>query len=553
VAHSEVRSRLDAGWECVRDGEWERALEHFEFVAEREPGPEADAAVAHAARWAGRAELALSVRERAYREFRRAGEDVAAARMATWLAYDHRTLRGDVAVAQGWTARAERLLEGVEEGPAHGWLLYREAEQLIARAKEFDRALALSERAREIGRRSGDLDLELVALSLCGLAQVAAGEVEVGMRRLDEAAAAAVAGEIAEPSIAGTACCHLIAACEQARDLERAAEWCRAAERVADERGLRQLFAVCRSHYAGYLMWRGDFDAAEAELERAEADFAAASASGLAHERLVQLADLRRRQGRADDAERLCASAAWHPLAIAIRAELALERGDASEACALAERHLRRLPAGSRLAALRGLDLLTRARLAADDPDGASATAAELRELAALAPTAVTRAMVFRADGLVAAAREDLRAARGSLEDALDLLDRCGARHDAALTRLELTGVLARAGDVATARVEARAAGAVLAELGASGGEARAEALSRELGAGPVDAPQGPLSARELQVLRLVADGLSNPEIAERLVVSPHTVHRHMANIRTKMHADSKAAAIAEAARLGLL
>jgi DNA-binding NarL/FixJ family response regulator len=61
------------------------------------------------------------------------------------------------------------------------------------------------------------------------------------------------------------------------------------------------------------------------------------------------------------------------------------------------------------------------------------------------------------------------------------------------------------------------------------------------------------LSARELEVLRLVAEGLSDAEIAERLVLSPHTVHRHVANIRTKLGLASRAAAAAHAARLGLL
>ena len=74
--------------------------------------------------------------------------------------------------------------------------------------------------------------------------------------------------------------------------------------------------------------------------------------------------------------------------------------------------------------------------------------------------------------------------------------------------------------------------------------------------ASPTDAPQAAdtdLSARELEVLRLVAEGLSDAEIAERLVLSPHTVHRHVANIRTKLGLASRAAAAAHAARLGLL
>jgi DNA-binding CsgD family transcriptional regulator len=68
---------------------------------------------------------------------------------------------------------------------------------------------------------------------------------------------------------------------------------------------------------------------------------------------------------------------------------------------------------------------------------------------------------------------------------------------------------------------------------------------------GPISLPE--LSAREMEVLRLVADGLSDREIAERLVLSPHTVHRHVANIRNKLRQPSRAAAAAHAARLGLI
>ena len=345
----------------------------------------------------------------------------------------------------------------------------------------------------------------------------------------------------------------MISACEQTRDLERAAEWCRAGERMAEEKGLRQLFAVCRSHYAGYLLWRGEWQEAEAQLEQAEADLADSSAFGVVPERIVNLAELRRRQGRAEEAQRLCESLAWHPLAITVLAELALERGEGPEARALAERHLRRLPEGSRLAALGGLELLVRASLAAGDPEAAAEAADRLAELAVLAPTTAARAVVLRAGGLVAAATNELDEARPRLEDALDLLERSGARYEAALTRLELAGVLARLNDVDAAQVEAERARAALEELGARHDAARAQALLDELGARSAQDALSPLSTRELEVLRLVAEGLSNAEIAERLVISPHTVHRHVANIRTKLRADSKAAAIAAAARLGLL
>jgi len=71
--------------------------------------------------------------------------------------------------------------------------------------------------------------------------------------------------------------------------------------------------------------------------------------------------------------------------------------------------------------------------------------------------------------------------------------------------------------------------------------------------ASSVRAARGELTAREREVLRLIVDGLSDEAIAERLVLSPHTVHRHVANIRSKLRQPSRAAAAAQAIRDGLI
>jgi DNA-binding CsgD family transcriptional regulator len=121
-------------------------------------------------------------------------------------------------------------------------------------------------------------------------------------------------------------------------------------------------------------------------------------------------------------------------------------------------------------------------------------------------------------------------------EDAIDLFEACSAPYEAARARLVLSAALAALDRSAHAAAAAKAAREALALLGA-----------RHDGAGDA------LSPRELDVLRLVADGLSDAEIAQRLFLSPHTVHRHVANARTKLRLPSRAAAVAYATRAGLL
>src|SRR6185369_5198412 len=117
--------------------------------------------------------------------------------------------------------------------------------------------------AAALGRRHEDPDLEYLALSLEGLARVAAGEVSEGMQQLDEATAAVVAGEFSDPSAAGVTCCHLITACELVRDFDRAGQWCVRVRDYCKQWDHPPLFAVCRTQYAGVLISSGDWAAAE--------------------------------------------------------------------------------------------------------------------------------------------------------------------------------------------------------------------------------------------------------------------------------------------------
>jgi ATP/maltotriose-dependent transcriptional regulator MalT len=276
---------------------------------------------------------------------------------------------------------------------------------------------------------------------------------------------------------------------------------------------------------------------------------------------LVRLAELRRRQGRLVDAGDLLEQAGGQGLALLGRAELAFDHNDLRGAAEQAARYLRHVPTPNRTERVAGLDLSVRALAGLADWDAAKTALAELLSIATLVATAPFRAAASFASGFVALGQGEFDAARRHLEDAVDLFLQSGAPFEVARARTELARALAGLERIDAAAEEFRRAIALFAELKASHEEARAQRLldalpTQPAGGGetsPAVAESGGLTRREIEVLRLVAAGLSNQMLAERLFVSEHTVHRHVANIMSKLSVSTRAAAVAQAARLGLL
>jgi LuxR family transcriptional regulator, maltose regulon positive regulatory protein len=548
---------LDAGWAALSGGDWERARASFEESLAAGETPEALEGMGWVGHMLNEDRLTFDARERAYRLYLERGDKASAARIAAWLAADCLLFRGEPAVANGWLQRAHSLIDGLEAGVDHGWLAIHEGYIAIALDEDTVKARRLGARAVELGRVFGAPELEMLGLGLEGRALVSEGELEEGMRRLDEATTVALDGEARLLYCVAWACCYLISACERVRDYERAAQWCDRVGEFCDQHDIF-LLNTCRAHYASVLSWQGRWDEAESQLNAA-VEGLQASRPPMVGDALARLGELRRRQGRLADAGELFARSESHSLSLLGCAALALDRGQPSEAAELADRYLRRFPDPSRIERSAGLEVAIRALARLGEHERATEALGQLREIAARARTRPLLAAVCSSEATLAVARGDHDAARRSFEDALDLLAASDARFEAARARLDLAATLSALGRHAGARREIEAALAGFQELGADGESARAEAmlgkLRRTHATLPTevqDTPLGELSERELEVLSLVAEGLTNHDIAQRLVLSEHTVNRHVANILRKLGLPSRAAAASLAGRHGL-
>jgi LuxR family maltose regulon positive regulatory protein len=538
---------IDAGWADLREGRWGQARARFAEALASEETPEAFEGLSWSAWWLDDAEAVFDARERAYRLYRKRGDAASAARMATWLAADELDFHGAWSVASGWLQRAHRLLDSIEPGPDHGWLAFHEG--YIAHLQgDSGFACERAAFAADVGRRFSVADLEMLGLGLEGAALVAAAQVEDGMRRLDEATAAALEGEATIPISSAWTCCFLVSACTSVLDYERAFEWCDRIAEFAERYGSRYMLAFCRTEYGTVHLWRGAWSEAEAMLEAGHRDYAR-SRPAWASIPLVDLAELRRRQGRVAEADLLLDGAGSSSSAQLCRARIALDRGDTLKAVELAERVLRQTPETRRLSRLPACELLVRARVARGELAEASKALDELRALEPLVANGALHPHVALAAGVVAAAGGDHVGARAHLEDAVDAFESRGVPFEAARARIELATSLIALGRTEEAMAAATAALETLVELGAASEALRA----RRLLEGSAEAAVSDITPREREVLELLAEGLTNRQIAERLVVSEHTVHRHVTNLLRKLDLPSRTAAAAHAVRTGLV
>ena len=547
---------------ALEAGAWLQAQQAFERALTAEETPEALEGLGLAAWWLDVAPVVFDSRERAYKAYRDRGDVVSAGRMAVWIAWDSAAFRGEAGVANGWIQRARRLLEGQPDSPEHAFLAARAAVFALIDNGNPEEAETLAAETVRVGQAIGKIDYEMVGRALHGFALVTMGRVTEGLRELDEVSASILAGDLSDRLLIALAGCYLIGACDRVRDHGRAVQWCERIKAHSQKWGLTPLFAVCRTQYASVCMWRGGWEEAERELTSACDEFAVCR-PGMTTDGLARLGELRRRQGRLDEANALFERSGANPLALLGLATVALDEGQTRRATELAERHLRRLPAKNRIERAAALELLIHAR-STPGPDqdlaGARDTLSELRGIATEAHTPPLLAAASLAAGLVALAAGDLDNARREIEDALDLYEKSEAPFEMARTRVQLARVLERLERTDAAVAEVDRALDALRRLDARHEISLAEAMRERLTTNPQ--PTAPVSVardtsgltgRELEVLRLISQGLSNQAIAGRLNISEHTVHRHVANTLSKLDVPSRSAAVARAARLGLI
>lgn len=512
------------GRDALARGAWAAARAAFGSAVALGAGLDGLEGLGIAARYLLDADAAFAAHQNGYRMAREAGDVDAAARFAVQMSYDAYAFRGP-AEAVGWVERAAMLVEGRPPTAATAFVPFVRAYLALLAQHDPERARAGAAEASAVARSVGAIDVEMLSVALEGLALVAGGTIAPGMAKLDAAAAAAVGGEMTDADSIETVCCFVIDACKRVRDLERANEWCLRVRDIATRFGDRQMFSVCRIHYADVLMWQGDLTAAGAELAAAS-DELGRIRPGREADALVRLAELHRRCGRGRDATDCLARAGEHRFHPLVTGLIALDRGDARVALEAAERFLRRIGATDLFERVAGLELAVQAAVAVGDPVVARGHAAEIERIAGDVRSGPLRAAALLAAGRIAMAAGDLPTARSALEDAAAHFDRAEARYDAALAHDELAAALRASGDDDGARRE----------------ESRARRALDAMGARARVVGSGPLSARETEVLRLLAQGLSNDDIAHRLVLSVRTAERHVANVYGKIGASGRTA-----------
>ena len=532
------------GSRALEQADWEAAHAAFRSALEAGESPEAHDGLGQALWFQGSVAEAIAARERAFEGYLQADRCDDAARVAVWVSHQH-LIGGRSSAARGWLARSERALQSTGECLGHGWVAVERARH----AQGVDEQIAHARRAMEIARAAGAGDLEVFALSLLGRATVNAGHHEEGMQLLEEAMAAAAAGRVRNVHTLGEAYCNLILACAGAGEWERATEWCELVDEFARSHAVAPLFGACRTVHADVLLATGRWPEAEDALERALATHARYIPE-MGAPTAATLAELRVRQGRLAEAEKLLAGRQEHPLSLRALALLRIAENRPQVAVALLERGLRATE-GDAVRATQLLAPLVDGRLACGDTQGARTAADELARLAELSGI---RLVAARAD--LAAAR--VAGATGSPAEAAEPARRALAAFSALLmpldageARLELARALADELPEVAAD-EARTAYQAFRELGASRAMDAAAGILRDLGSAAGARPRtgGELTAREQEVLELIALGMSNARIAQTLVISEKTAGHHVSRILTKLGAHNRTEAAAHAARL---
>ncbi|WP_246056604.1 helix-turn-helix transcriptional regulator [Nocardioides eburneiflavus] len=530
---------MDTAADHYARGDWQAAYDAWSRT-----GPDALSAAelecfAAAVGLVGTHDEVVAVRQRAFRAHEAAGDLHAAAGCAVRLSMDLAE-HGEHALAGGWAARAAELVDDIgADCVERGWLAFLLMFRALGEG-DLVEAERLVHEAYDTGRRFHDADLTAMGTCARGRLSIMSGRFAEGLAQLDDAMVRVVAGELS-PVMAGHVYCTAIEGAQEVSDVGRVAEWTAALERWCDAQpGLLAFTGQCAVHRGQLMRLRGAWDDALREWSLAAERYVALGSTPAIGLTALETGDVLRLRGDLAGADAAYQRAA--DLGVDPQPGLALlwqAQGRSAASVAAVDRLLAS-PAGP-VERCRTLPGSVEVLLASGEVERARPLALELESLASAVGAVVLSAAAALAHGAVELAAGDAAGALPYLRKAHQLWTQSSSPYDAAVTRLLVGRCLLALGDTSSAQRELAAARAAFRQVGAA---PMADLASSLLA--PASLPGG-LTAREVEVLRLVASGRSNPQVAAELVLSEKTVARHLSNIFTKLDVASRTAAAAYA------